>query len=259
MRRRLPVCYRSQSVATSLGQQMSELPGSDAATRPLHGGARGPSAAARDRDRAVAGQPHRRGTPPGPMPRRWGSLPGRTGILIVISGAALGALVTAATGSAPGLALDVFVIGATAAAVLAVRPRSVYLIIPVPALSYLVAATAAGLVDIHGQAAGASLATLAVGAAQWMASGFLAMTAATLLAIAAAVARWSLRRYGPRGPGYPPSNAGAGRPRHRARDTDDPAAAGPPRVPSPRPGEGPRHPRAAGGRRPPYAADRLDL
>ena len=147
----------------------------------------------------------------------------------MISGAALGGVVTAATGRAPGFALDVFVIGGTAAAVLAVRPRSVYLIIPVPALSYLVAATVAGLAETTGQAAGAPLTTLAVGAAQWMASGFLAMTTATLLVVAAAAARWSLRRHGPRGPGYPPPSARAGRARHRAqRDTDDPGAAGPP-------------------------------
>jgi hypothetical protein len=227
------VCQRSQSVTTNLGQQMSELPGCDAGTRTLHDGARRPSAVASGRDRGVAG--HRRRPPPGSRPRRWGSLPGRTGILIVIAGAALGGLVTGATGSTPGLALDVFVIGGTVAAVLAVRPRSVYLIIPAPALSYMVAATAAGLVDIHGQAAGASLTTLAVGVAQWMASGFLAMAAATLLAIAAAAARWRLRRHDPRGPGYPPPNARAGRPRHRAQsDTDDAAAAGPRTVPRPR-------------------------
>jgi hypothetical protein len=171
------------------------------------------------------------------MPRRWGSLPGRTGILIVIAGAAIGGVVTLATGSAPGLALGVFVIGGTAAAVLAVRPRAVYQIIPVPALSYMVAATAAGLVEIKGQAAGASLTTLVVGAAQWMASGFLAMATATLLAVATAAARWPFRRPHPRGPGHPSPSARAGRPRHRAqRDTDDPAAAGPRVVPRPRAG-----------------------
>jgi hypothetical protein len=160
----------------------------------------------------------------------------------VIGCAAIGGLVTVATGSAPGLPLGVFVIGGTAAAVLAVRPRSVYLIIPLPALSYMVAAAAAGLVEIKGQAAGASLTTLAVGAAQWMASGFLAMATATLLAIATAAARWPFRRpdprgRDPRGPGYPPPNARARRPRHRAqRDTDDPAAAGPGAVPRPRAG-----------------------
>lgn len=155
----------------------------------------------------------------------------------MISGAALGGLATVATGKAPGLALGVFVIGGTAAAVLAVRPRSVYLIIPIPALSYILAATAAGLVDLNGQAVGASLTTLAVSAAQWMASGFLTMTTATLLAIAAAAARWPFRRPVPRGPGNQPPNARAGRPKHRAqRDTDDPAAAGARSVPSPRAG-----------------------
>ena len=155
----------------------------------------------------------------------------------MISAAALGGVVTAASGSAPGLALDVFVIGGTAAAALAVRPRSVYLIIPAPALSYLLAATVAGLVETSGQAAGTSLTTLAVGTAQWMASGFLAMTTATLLAIAAAAARWPFRRPDPRGPGYPPPNARVGRARYQAqRDTDDAAAAGPRAVPSPRAG-----------------------
>jgi hypothetical protein len=126
----------------------------------------------------------------------------------VIGGAALGGLVTVLTGSAPGLALSVFVITATAAAVLAVRPRAVYLVIPVPALAYLAAAAAAGLVEINRQAAGISLTTLAVSAAQWLASGFLAMIAATVLAIAAAAARRPRRRPGPRGSGYPPAAHG---------------------------------------------------
>jgi hypothetical protein len=237
MRRRLPVRSPYRSAATNLGQQMSEAPGGDADMRPQYGGAHGPSAGARGRDRGAAGQPRRRPPPPGPMPRRWGSLPGRTGVLIVIGGAALGGLVTAATGSAPGLALGVFVIGGTAAAVLAVRPRAVYLVIPVPALAYMAAATSAGLVEINGQAAGTTLTTLTVSAAQWMASGFLAMTAATVLAIATAAARWRPRRPGLRSPGYPPPAARAGRPRHRPqRGTDDPAAAGSRVVPSPRAG-----------------------
>jgi hypothetical protein len=171
------------------------------------------------------------------MPRRWGSLPARTGILVVIGSAVLGGIVTAATGSTPGLALGVFVIGGTAVAVLAVRPRCVFLIIPVPALSYMAAATAAGLVEISGQAAGATLTTLAVGVAQWMASGFLAMTTATLLAIAAAAGRWPSRRRGPRGPGHRPPTARTGPARHRVRrDTDEPAAPGRRPVPSPRAG-----------------------
>jgi hypothetical protein len=155
----------------------------------------------------------------------------------VVGCAVLGGIVTAATGNAPGLALDVFVIGGTAVAVLAVRPRSVFLIIPVPALSYLAAATAAGLVEISGQAAGVTKTTLAVGVAQWMASGFLAMAIATLLAIATAAGRWRSRRRDPRGPGHSPPDARAGGPRHRVqRDTNGPAAPGPRPVPSPRAG-----------------------
>jgi len=169
------------------------------------------------------------------MRPRWGSLPGRAGILIVIGSAAIGGLVTAVTGSAPGLELGVFVVGGTAAAVLAVRPRSVYLIIPAPALCYMAAATAAGMVEIKGQAGGASLTTLTVSAAQWMASGFLTMATGTLLAIATAAARWPFGRPDPRR--YPPPNARADRPRHRVqRDTGDPAAAGPRAVPRPRAG-----------------------
>jgi hypothetical protein len=64
----------------------------------------------------------------------------------------------------------------------------VYLIIPVPALSYVVGATIAGL--IHDRADDGSLTGLAVHAAQWIASGFLAMSVATLLAIAITAVRW---------------------------------------------------------------------
>jgi hypothetical protein len=92
------------------------------------------------------------------------------------------------SGSEPGSVLGVFVVAGTVAAVLAVRPRSAYLIIPVPALAYVVAATIAGL--IHDRASDSSLTGLAVHAAQWIASGFLAMSAATLLAIALTAVRW---------------------------------------------------------------------
>jgi MFS family permease len=228
--------------------------------RPLHDGAREPSIAGLGRDRgAGAAEQARRPQPPrGSMPRRWGrrrrwgrwgSLPGRTGILMVIAGAVLGGVVTAATGNTPGLALGVFVIGATAAAVFAVRPRAVYLIIPAPALSYMLAATADGLIEIHGQASGAFLTTLAVTTAQWMSSGFLAMIVATGLGIVMTAARWPFGSPGPRDTGYgrpaartghpasradrPPARASS--PRHRVqRDTDDPATLASHAIPSPR-------------------------
>ena len=64
---------------------------------------------------------------------------------------------------------------------IAVRPRAVYLIIPVPALAYLAAAILAGL--IHDHAADTSHVALAVSAAQWIAGGFFMMAAATVLAM----------------------------------------------------------------------------
>src|SRR5579859_49834 len=149
----------------------------------------------------------------------WGALPGVLGVCIVVGGAALGALVSAVTSSQPGLMLSAFVVVSTVCAVLAVRPASVYRIIPVPALAYLVASVMTGLAVNQN---GTTLTALAVGAAQWIASGFVAMLIATVIAIVATIVR---------------------RPR---------AKGGPPRSPNPGPGRGPggssRSPRAASGR-----------
>jgi hypothetical protein len=115
-------------------------------------------------------------------------------VFLVIGCAVLGMLATVATRTEPGSVLGAAVVAGTAAAVLAVRQRSVYLIIPVPALAYVVAATAAGL--IHDRADDSSLTGLAVHAAQWIASGFVPMSIATLLAIAATAVRWPRRGRG---------------------------------------------------------------
>ena len=72
------------------------------------------------------------------------------------------------------------------------HPKAAYLIIPVPALAYLAAAILAGV--IHDHAADTSHTALAISAAQWIASGFVAMSAATLLAIGVAVVRWAAQR-----------------------------------------------------------------
>ena len=120
----------------------------------------------------------------------------------MIGGAALGAAATAATGSEPGFVLGLLVVAGTAAAARAVRPRAVYRIIPVPALAYVAAAVIAGL--IRDRATDTSLTALAISAAQWIASGFLAMTAATVLAIVMTTARLPrepARRAAPRPPG----------------------------------------------------------
>ena len=135
---------------------------------------------------------------------------------IVIGFAALGALATAAAGSEPGFLLGAFVVVGTIVAGLAVTPRAVYLIIPAPALCYLVAAGMAGL--IHDRAASSSNATLAISGAQWVASGFLAMCLATLVAVGLTVARWPRRQRNDWDDEYPPEPAhGDRRPPPRSR------------------------------------------
>jgi hypothetical protein len=119
--------------------------------------------------------------------RPWGTLRGRAGVFLVIGSAALGTLLTAVTGSKPGLVLGVLIVAGTITAALAVQPRAAYVIIPVPALAYLVAAVLAGM--ISDRAANSSGTALAINAAQWVASGFIAMTLATGLAIIIAVGR----------------------------------------------------------------------
>ncbi len=139
----------------------------------------------------------------------------------MIGSAAIGALITAVARSEPGPVLGVFVVAGTVTAALAVEPRAVYRIIPVPALSYLVAAVLAGM--IHDRANGTSGTALAVGATQWIASGFLAMSAATILAIVITAARWRSTNRGPRRPGGRRPSAGAGSSRRRQAAQSSPA------------------------------------
>lgn len=108
-------------------------------------------------------------------------------MILVIGAATLGTLVTVVTKSQPGLVLGILVVIGTVVAALAVQPRAAHVIIPVPALAYVAAAVLAGM--ISDRAVNSSATALAVNAAQWVASGFIAMTLATGLAIVIAVSR----------------------------------------------------------------------
>ncbi len=123
---------------------------------------------------------------------RWGALPPRRGLVLVVISAVVGTVITVLSGNDPGLALGLCIILGTVAACLAVRPRGVYWIIPAPALVYLAGAVVAGL--IHDWTADSSRAVLAINAARWVASGFLSMVAATAVAVVLAAARWQLSR-----------------------------------------------------------------
>jgi hypothetical protein len=165
----------------------------DARSGPLYRGVSGPYDIGAYR---YSGQPDSAGggksgagrPAPGRAPHWWGSRPGRLGVLLVIAGTLAGLLGTVLAGSEPGFALGAGLIVGTVAGAVAVRPRSTFVIIPVPALAYVVAATVAGF--IHDHAIDTSRTALAVGLTQWIAGGFLIMIAATLLAIAIAAIRW---------------------------------------------------------------------
>jgi hypothetical protein len=129
-------------------------------------------------------------------------------VCLIVGSTAIGAIATMATGNAPGLVLGVFVIIGTVAAALAVRPAAGRLILPVPALSYLVAALIAGI--IYNRSGDSSKTALAIGAAQWIASGFFPMAVATAAAIVLVTVRWWFWRTG-RGAGGSGDRPGPGR------------------------------------------------
>jgi hypothetical protein len=118
----------------------------------------------------------------------WGTRPGRLGVFAVMAATLLGMVITVLSGSEPGLILGIFLIVGTIVAALAVRPGATYLIFPVPAPAYAVAAVIAGL--IHDRGADTSLTALVLNAGQWIAAGFIPMTVATALAVLIAGFRW---------------------------------------------------------------------
>ena len=194
---------------------------------------------------------------------------GGLGVCVIVGSAMIGAIATIVTKSQPGSVLGLSVLAGTVAAALTVQPRTGRLIFPVPALSYLVAALGAGVVYDRS----ADKTQIAVGAAQWIASGFFVMVLATLLAIALTTVRWFMWRRdqpgpvppdwpdpgrtaprsqpGPaRPPGTPPGtqptqwrpgSQGTGGQDQRSRPYPEPGPSrGPDQRPEPRPGSGPR-------------------
>jgi uncharacterized protein DUF6542 len=114
----------------------------------------------------------------------------------------LGTVATLVKGHGPGSVLGLFIVAGTLVAALAVRPTAVRMLLPVPALCYVIAAVTTGL--IVDPPSDPSKAALAVAAAQWIAAGFLTMVLATALAVVLTVIRWFLwhrATQAPSGPG----------------------------------------------------------
>jgi hypothetical protein len=175
-------------------------------------------------------------------PRRWSGLSGWYGTLIVFAAAVIGTVATVAMHRNPGHLLGGFIVVGTLVAAVAVRSRVVYLLIPVPAPAYLAGAVAAGL--IHRQNAGPSQSGLKISGAEWIAGGFVAMAAATAVAVVVTIIRWLLsRRAAPRKPAPAPEPLAPPRPRSRAVSPSGPDSASwakqPPRS---RPPDGPEPP-----------------
>jgi hypothetical protein len=190
---------------------MQDERGYDTDPRPLYGSVREPRLSTPGRSPAETGRA-RGPRPPARHPGlRWGSLPAARGIVIVICATLAGAIGTVAAGQAPGVILGVCLVAGSVAAALAVQLRRTYLLLPVPALAYVITGGPAGL--IHDRAIDTSHTALAVNAAQWIASGFLAMFAATLLVAVIAAGRWLAVRHRQAGPGYVRRQAGASGPR----------------------------------------------
>ena len=125
--------------------------------------------------------------------RRRGGMTGRDGVVLVVASAVLGGFGTLLTGGKPGALLGSCIVVGTLLAALTVQPRVSYVIVPVPALAYPVAAIVAGY--LGSAAASGSRTALALGALQWIARGFLWMVVATALAVViAAVRRASFTR-----------------------------------------------------------------
>ena len=169
------------SVPMATGPRQAENPRPAEGSRQAEADGRPPGRRA-DRRRA--------GPDPRPAPSwRWGELSGGRGMLVVLAAAVLGAIATVVAKRDPGSPLGWFIVAGTLIAGLAVRPRSAYLLIPVPALAYVVFGLAAGLIRHQSDPSSTGL---AVSAAQWVANGFLTMAAATVLASVIALGRWYL-------------------------------------------------------------------
>lgn len=119
-------------------------------------------------------------------------LTGTGGIAVLVGITAAGALIDGLTRGGPGLVLDVSLVAGAVLAAMWTASRLMWLVIPMPPLVFAVMAVAAGVVA--DRQATRSMSGFATAAATWIARGFVAMTAATLLAVMVIVVRAANRR-----------------------------------------------------------------
>jgi hypothetical protein len=194
-------------------------------------------------------------------PARWlGRMPTWTSILLLFAGTVVGVIVTLVAGQEPGGLLGFFIIVGTIAAALCIRPGKVYLLFPVPALAFFLAAIVTG--KVHDAKLGSSTAGLGAGFTQWVAGIFFPAVIATIIVVLIGGGRWLLGRQlisgqSPLSAGRPAPGKPRPAPRDRRPGTDSWANDNPPSArtsqtgPAPRQDTGPRPGSVPAGARPP--------
>ena len=113
-------------------------------------------------------------------------------MLVLLAGAVLGVVVTLVANQEPGNLLGFFIIVGSVAAVLGIQRGKIYLLFPVPALAFFVAAIAVG--KVHDSKFGSSTIAVADGFTQWIAGIFFPAVVATALVLLIGGGRWLLGR-----------------------------------------------------------------
>jgi hypothetical protein len=124
---------------------------------------------------------------------RWlGTLPTRGAVGILFAAALIGVLGTLLAGSEPGKLLSYLLIIGSVLAALGIRRRSLYLLIPLPALTFFICAVLTGVVKDRN--IDTSKTELGLTFLQWIAGVFFAMCTATILVLLIGAGRWLLSR-----------------------------------------------------------------
>jgi hypothetical protein len=124
---------------------------------------------------------------------RWiGGQSTRMAMVVLGISAVIGIVASLAADQEPGTLLGFFIIVGSIAAVLSIQRGKSYLLFPVPALAFFVAAIAVG--KVHDAKLGSSTASLGAGFTQWVAGIFFPAAAATILVVVIGGGRWLLSR-----------------------------------------------------------------
>jgi hypothetical protein len=225
-------------------------------------------------NRSADGRPARRSGPElrdglgslrsSPLLRWLGTMSTRNAMLVLVAATLLGIVFTLFAGSEPGFVLGLFITVGSVAAALGVRRGAVYLVFPLPAFAFFVAAVITG--KVKDSSLSSTTTGLGVGFLQWIADIFFPMAIATIMVLIVGGARWLLARQLVTGdfpmsagrPGAPrPVPPPAPGPRRPATDAPwaDQAA---PDVRAPRPAKDRPADRSGTGPRPGRDADRSE-